>query len=217
MIHLAGEGLGEKIRRAREEIDIYGGEGVDGAIIEDYHCYDEELEEVLKKINPSRYNLVLGINSLRHPELSIERANHFGERFVQFDNVLGLEDRYVIDRSNHPEIVVLGGVRFKYTPPTGRSLDEDIAEGKQRCDTIVTTGEGTGIETPITKIISFRKRLGDVPLIVGAGVNSENIYEQLTIADGAIVGSYFKPNGDTTLPVDRKRVKDLMDAVRTLR
>ncbi|MFQ5531277.1 MAG: L-alanine exporter AlaE [Candidatus Nanoarchaeia archaeon] len=32
----------------------------------------------------------------------------------------------------------------------------------------------------------------------------ESAYEQLRIADGAIVESYFKPGGDTHLPIDRK-------------
>ena len=37
------------------------------------------------------------------------------------------------------------------------------------------------------------------------------------VCDGAIIGSYFKPNGDTQMPVDRIRVRELMDIVREVR
>jgi len=59
--------------------------------------------------------------------------------------------------------------------------------------------------------------MGNFPLIVGAGVTASNVYGQLIVTDGAIVGSYFKPNGDTQLPVDRAKVRELMEIVRGLR
>jgi len=217
MIHLAGKNQEDIIHRATEELKIYEEEGVDGAIIEDYHGTNEDFGFVLKTMPVEEFKLVLGINSLRTPYLSIEIAHHFKARFVQFDDVLGPEDRYQIERENYDYISVLGGVRFKYTPPTGNSLEEDLEQAKLRCDAIVTTGEGTGIETPIEKLRQFRNSLPNFPLIVGAGVNLDNAYEQLTITDGAIVGSYFKPEGNTHLPVDRKRVRDLMEIVRKLR
>ena len=45
---------------------------------------------------------------------------------------------------------------------------------------------------------------------------ASNVYEQLSVADGAIVGSYFK-NGNTENPVDAKRVRELMSEVVKLR
>lgn len=120
-------------------------------------------------------------------------------------------------RASFPDVAVLGGVRFKYTAPTGNLLEVDLREARSRCEAIVTTGEGTGIETPISKLQAFRKLLPDFPLIVGAGVNLSNIYDQLKLTDGAIIGSYFKPGGNTQLPVDRARVKDIMDIAREVR
>ena len=86
----------------------------------------------------------------------------------------------------------------------------------QICEAIVTTGDGTGIKTPIEKLRDFRRLIGSYPLVVGAGVDSKNAYEQLSVADGAIVGSFLK-NGDTQKPVDRGRVNELMSEVRRLR
>ena len=46
MIHLSGK---QVLERALHELCIYANEGVDGAIIENYHCRDlRVLEEVLR-------------------------------------------------------------------------------------------------------------------------------------------------------------------------
>ncbi len=109
--------------------------------------------------------------------------------------------------------MVFGGVRFKYIPSTGKTLKEDIYDGISKSDVIVTTGEGTGIETPTAKLLDFRNIMGEFPLVVGAGVNKDNIKEQMEIVDGAIVGSYVK-GGNTQNPVQRNLVRELVNLSR---
>jgi predicted TIM-barrel enzyme len=172
MIHLAGDSPDEKVNRALEELAIY------------------EEEDVHKVLNQSvrGFKIIRGVNLLSNPYSAFELASNFGAKFVQFDSVqrkhLMLRE-YERLRREFPNIAVLGGVRFKYTNSTGNSLEEDINDGKLRCDAIVTTGEGTGIETPIEKLRDFRAYLKDFQLIVGAGVNFKNVYEQLSVSDGA--------------------------------
>ena len=120
-------------------------------------------------------------------------------------------------RRRYSKIAVLGGVGFKYIKPTGNPIEQDLNEGKSRCEAIVTTGNGTGIETPIWKLKQYKEILKKFPLIVGAGVNLGNVSEQLKICDGAIIGSYFKPNSNTRLPVDKYKVRELMSAVKEVR
>jgi len=219
MIHLAGGNQNERISRALEELAIYEQEGVNGAIVEDYHGSFVDVEKTLKQ-SQSRFGLVIGINVLRNPYSSFELAQKYGARFVQFDSVQTRDldlNNYNKMRIKFPNIAVLGGIGFKYIPPTGNPLEVDLREGKSRCDAVVTTGDGTGLETPIAKLRQYRELLGDFPLIVGAGVNLENVYEQLQICDGAIIGSYFKPNGDTQLPINRIKVRNLMGVVNKLR
>ena len=220
MIHLAGNDQQDRIKRALEELIIYQEEGVDGAIIEDYHGNSKDVYEVLIASLAKGLSIVRGVNVLRNPYSAFELAFDFGARFIQFDSVqtpdLNLE-LYNKLRRQYPKLTVLGGVGFKYIKPTGNSLETDLKEGKSRCEAIVTTGTGTGIETPIEKLREYKKLLGDFPLIVGAGINLQNVSEQLQLCDGAIVGSYFKPDGNTHLPVDRKRVRDLIDRVMHLR
>ena len=47
MIHLAGSNKSERVRRALEELTIYEREGINGAIIEDYHGNFEDVENVV--------------------------------------------------------------------------------------------------------------------------------------------------------------------------
>lgn len=217
MIHLAGDGLDEKIKRAISELELYQEERIDGAIIEDYHANGFELAKAVKEISKRQWDIKLGINYLRNPEIAFELARENGLGFVQLDSVDGDLDEYALQRVNFPNLAVFGGVRFKYQPETGKTLEEDIAIGRLRCDAVVTTGEGTGIETPIEKLRDFKKYLGSFPFVVGAGVDSSNVYEQLRIADSAIIGSYFKPKKNTLLPLDRELVRDLMSIVKELR
>lgn len=219
MIHLAGNSEDEKVERVIEELSIYNEEGINGAIIEDYHGELSDIISTLRVCRTLNLNLVLGVNVLSNPYLGFHFSEIYNTKFVQFDSVqdkdLNLEN-YSLFRKNS-NALVLGGIRFKYQQPTGNSLEKDLEEGKFNCDIIVTTGDGTGQETPIQKLKDFKNYLGDFPLIVGAGVNHKNVLEQLSIADGAIVGSAFKPYQNTYEKVDRNLVRNFMDEVRKLR
>jgi len=217
MIHLSGKNNRDRVKRALEELTTYQEEGVDGAIIEDYHGTSQNVYETLKQSSLLRLKIIRGVNVLRNPYSAFKLAFNFGAKLIQFDSVqtpdLDLE-LYNQLRKEYPNTAVLGGVGFKYISPTGNPLETDLLEGKSRCEAIVTTGSGTGIETPVKKLREYKRLLGEFPLIVGAGVNLDNVQEQLQICDGAIVGSYFKPHGNTHLPIDRKKVKELMDVVK---
>jgi len=224
MIHLAGSSEVEHLERAIDEVRLYETAGLDGAIVEDYHGNIDDVKDVLEVLSVMKTKIQIGVNVLSNPYLSFELAKKYGASFVQFDTIQTSpgegkkrfdEEIYKSLRRDHQDICVLGGVRFKYIPSTGRTLEKDIADGMGKCEVIVTTGDGTGIETPLEKLKNFRTvMVYDVPLIVGAGVNYENVIEQLEIADGAIIGSYFK-NGQTHDPVQENLVKSLVDKVNT--
>ena len=54
------------------------------------------------------------------------------------------------------------------------------------------------------------KKTVKVPVIVGSGIKTSNIKEQMGIADGAIVGSSLKIDGVASNPVDKNKVIELM-------
>ena len=219
MLHMAGDYSQDKIMRAMGEMRIYQEEGVDGVIIENYHG---DVKDVMDVTRYSKwYDIIRGVNILGKPFESFVIAHQYRLPFIQLDSVqtqgLALSS-YNLFRDEHPNLVVLGGVGFKYTQPTGNPLEQDIREGMSRCEAIVTTGPATGIETPISKLKQFKEIMGpSFSLISGAGVTAENLREQAQYADGFIVGSYFKPNGNTQLKVDRTLVRKFMDVISDIR
>jgi len=220
MIHCAGNTPKEKTQRALEELTIYQEEGIDGAIVEDYHGEYEDVYQVLQSSKERYPGLVIGLNLLRKSYPVFGLAQTHGIRYIQFDSIPTSDittEIYDQKRREFPDLAILGGVGFKYIPATGNPLQHDLEKGRSRYDAIVTTGTGTGIETPLEKLRQYKSLLGQFPLIVGAGVTASNAYEQLSIADGAIVGSYFKSEGDTQSPVKRHKVRELMKIVRQLR
>jgi len=228
MIHLAGKNSKEKIERAKEELNIFEEEGINGALFEDFHGTPKDVFDVLGECMYLNKNVVLGANILKNPYEAFQFTdykNSFwrGVRFIQFDSVQTKdldEETYLYYKNQFP-CVVLGGVGFKYTGETGNSLDKDLVECMPRCEAIVTTGSGTGIETPMGKLETYRKEIDKIqrgfPLIVGAGITADNAYEQLMISDGAIVGSFLKYGNNTNNKIDRERVEMLMKVVRKVR
>lgn len=228
MIHLGGQ---NKLERATEEIDILVNCGIDGAIIENYHGDIDDVKDILHLLDKyqekDKLPLKIGINILPNEyNLAYAYAIAYELDFIQMDHVSGKYSNgkqlhvkdYMKFRERFPEISVLGGVWPKYyTPVPDSNLENDIEKGIKRCDAIVVTGQGTGHETSISKIGLFKAHCGQHPLIVGAGLTPGNVVEQLTIADGAIVGSCFKPYGRTYEKIQKTLVEEFMSEVKKLR
>lgn len=232
MIHLSGADVITKVERALAEIDIYTNEGVDGIIVENYHGSIDDVEEVLKNLKD--YRGYLGINILPNDfETALQLASQYNADFIQLDYVSGEyepntkldEERLVkaVELSGS-DTLILGGVWPKYYHPiAGSNMKKDVQNGALFCDAIVVTGSGTGKETPLDKIKLFREhlissdRFRNTPLIIGAGLDASNVGEQLPFADGAIVGSCFKPYKRTQEMISPELVKEFMDEVKKVR
>ncbi len=234
MIHLSGP---DTFQKALDEIKIYEEEGLYGFILENYHGTIDDVIEVLDYLKDNPSTIQVGINILPN---EYERCFALCKEyefisFIQLDYVSGnyintepIDRKVLIDKLfdyGIYHVKILGGVWPKYYRPVeGSDLKTDILNGLIRDTTcIVVTGEGTGSETPIEKIKQFREILDsdyqgeDTQLIVGAGLTPLNVREQLTIADGGIVGSTFKPNGRTHQMVDRNLVRVFMEEFRKIK
>lgn len=226
MLHLKGENHAERFERAKREIDHLWSNGVDAVIVENYFGDVNDVVAVCDHLRTVRPDVVFGVNVLKDDWLAFDIANEFGARFLQLDSVAGHlpvpEDHEFASRLAEAReasaAYVLGGVRFKYQPYlSGRSLEEDLRLGAQRCDAIVVTGDGTGLQTPTSKTAEFRSVLGaDFPLVVGAGVTPENCATTLAQADAVIVGSYLKDTYIDSGDVDPDHVRVFVGAVRQL-
>lgn len=236
MIHLSGDNS-NRVERALAEIAIYKEEGLYGCIIENYHGSVDDVENVLLSLmfssNTFVDNFKIGINILPNEyKKSFELAKRYSVDFIQLDYISGkynpnisLNEDYFLSCSNqNSDVKVFGGVWPKYYQPIdGSDLGDDIVEGLFLCDGIVVTGEGTGKETSLDKIKKFGVEIASssiyhkTPLIIGAGLDASNVVEQLEFAQGAIVGSCFKPFKRTQEMVSRELVKEFMNEIKKIK
>lgn len=226
VIHLKGENEQDIRDRAKREIQLYVDGGLDGIIAEDYFGPYPQLEWVLGYLKEQKLPIPYGVNCLNFDSLGFRLAREMECDFLQLDSVVGhvkprdeasLDAFFALERPRTPTLV-MGGVRFKYQPVLSEhSLEEDLKTAMGRCDCVCVTGDGTGMQTPLEKLAQFRAGIGSFPLVVCSGLNADNCMEQLRIADGAVVGSFFKDTGKDTGDVDPARIKLLMDKVHQLR
>ena len=222
MLHLMGDNRECVLKHALHETEQMISSGVSGVIIENYFGSVDDVEYVLSFFSKEMKDLIYGVNVLNNANLGFEFAKEYSAKFVQLDSISGhlsptkdkIFNKFIEKQRENYSGYVLGGVRFKYQPyKSGRSLAEDLLIGKSRCDAIVVTGKATGVETSTQKIIEFRSLIGDFPLFVGAGMTVDSCIEKLTIADGAIVGSYFKEGHVDTGEVNLQYVQEFMKVV----
>ena len=225
MLHFKGDSRKDKLERCLREAEIYRENGVDAMIVEDYFGDSDDVRAGLEMLS-QKGGFTLGVNVLDNWELSWEYAKEYGARFIQVDSVAGhltpkedipygeMIDRYMKEGGMY----VIGGVRFKYKPVcSGNDVETDLRIGMKRCHAIAVTGEGTGMDSPTQKIIDFRNIVGDFPLVVAAGMTADTVFEKLSLADAAIVGSTFKDTRKDTGDVCAAHVKEFMDKVFELR
>jgi predicted TIM-barrel enzyme len=226
MLHGRGEGDVQVLDIAREELELYRAGGVDAVIVENYFCTPKQTEMMLDYVAKNHGNLVYGVNLLDNDELNFALARDYSCDFMQIDSVCGHvppeEDGTLAEflhRSRESTgALLIGGIRFKYQPyRSGRTLEDDLRLGMERCDAVAVTGDYTGQETDNAKIQAFRNIIGAFPLVVAAGVTPQNLGRQLVSGDACIVGSYFKRGHDAKNELDPANIAEFMDAVAKVR
>src|ERR687889_290998 len=86
-------------------------------------------------------------------------------------------------------------------------------------DALCVSGPITGQPADASGLADVAQAVRDsgVPVLVNTGFRASNARELLQFTDGAIVGSSLKTDGVTWNPVDRARVRELMDVVHEVR
>ncbi len=79
-------------------------------------------------------------------------------------------------------------------------------------DALIISGRMTGDAPDLAKVRQARALAGTRPLLLGSGTDAQNIAAFMEVADGVIVGSSIKADGDIVNPVDVKRVRRLVHA-----
>jgi membrane complex biogenesis BtpA family protein len=132
---------------------------------------------------------------------------------VQSDAYGTLRDRRLLGI----DVAILADVGGKHAVPLAPVETEQVARDlvhRGLADALVVSGAATGQATPLGEVKRVRSAVPDVPLLIGSGVTAETAAELLSVADGLIVGTSVKRDGDVRQPVDRARVEKLVAAAR---
>jgi len=84
-------------------------------------------------------------------------------------------------------------------------------------DAVLVSGPLTGEPAEMSDLAAVREAVPDVPVLANTGVTIDTVADVLSIADGCIVGTHFKRDGNTWNAVDRDRVARFMDRVGEVR
>ena len=76
-------------------------------------------------------------------------------------------------------------------------------------DGVIVTSQFTGLNPQKNDLIKAR-RATTLPVLIGSGMTADNIQEYLPLADGFIVGSYFRKNGKFLETLEPERLNTFM-------
>lgn len=116
-----------------------------------------------------------------------------------------------------PDVAILADVMVKHaSPPPGLDLQRAARDAWERgwADALIVSGGGTGEPTSVEDVRRVKAAVPVAVVLVGSGVTAGAVQEVLALADGAIVGSALQHDGVAGSPVDPRRVRDFVDAVR---
>lgn len=176
----------------------------------------------------------LGVNVLRNDGLSaLSIALATGAQFIRVNVLSGarLTDQGIIEscayellRSrkdlNAGHIAVMADVEVKHSYPLAPvSTEQEVADlfDRSLASAVIVSGGGTGAAVDMGKLRKVKEQAGMRPVILGSGVTEASMGQLLAIADGAIVGTTFKADGDVSKKVDRNRVESFMAEYARLR
>lgn len=83
-------------------------------------------------------------------------------------------------------------------------------------DVIAVSGPMTGEGVDGSELARVKAAV-NVPVFANTGVRIDTVADILAVADGVVIGTHLKRDGDTWNPVDPERVRRFMDRVRSLR
>lgn len=116
---------------------------------------------------------------------------------------------------NHVQI--LADVLVKHAVPLGNLALTDVARDtveRGLADALIVSGVGTGHPTAAQDVAVVRRACPRARILLGSGVSVSNIADYQSLADGFIVASSLKRNGQLDQPVDVRRVRRLAALIR---
>lgn len=124
------------------------------------------------------------------------------------------------DRLGRPDMAMLYNVSAEFAC----SLDQRSLPDRARSavfssipDAVLVSGQITGEAAALSDLEAVKSVLPDTPVLANTGVKHETVQDVLSVADGCIVGSSLKVDGDTWNPIDQERATEFMALARKAR
>jgi membrane complex biogenesis BtpA family protein len=234
-------GLDKIIELARADLLALQEGGVDGVLISNefslpYLTKTEPITAIAmaRVIGELRSEIKIpyGVNVLWDATASIDLAVATGAKFVReiftgvYASDFGLWDTNVGQVARHRMAVSGEDVKllFNIVPEAAnyvgsRSIEQITKSTVFNCqpDGLCVSGLTAGAATDSSILAKVKENAGSTPVVVNTGVTDRTAVELLSIADAAIVGTYFKKDGIFENATDAKRVEKLMAEVRQMR
>jgi len=180
----------------------------------------------------NQIKIPFGVNVLWDPIASLDLAAVTGASFVReiftgvYASDFGLWNTNCGQVIRHQHSIGAQDVRlfFNILPEAAAYIsNRDLASIARstvfntKPDAICISGLIAGEETSLDSLRIVKEAIPNTPIVVNTGVNSNNVSDQLAVADAAIVGTTFKKNGVFENSVDVDRVSALMSIVHNAR
>ncbi|MCT8997507.1 BtpA/SgcQ family protein [Chelativorans intermedius] len=179
-----------------------------------------------------RISIPFGVNVLWDPTATVALAAATGAAFVReiftgtyasdmgpWTPDAGRAMRYR-DRLHRSDLAMLYNISAEFAYSLDRRSLPDRARSavfSSIPDAILVSGQITGEAAALSDLEGVKKVLPDTPVLANTGVRHETVGAVLGIADGCIVGSSLKVDGNTWNPVDPERAAEFMRLARAAR
>ena len=188
---------------------------------------------VAKAIRDGVPSIPLGICVLQSDAIAAISIAHVVE--AEFVRVPYYTETYVVDagimescaaealrfrRLLGSDALIFADVHIKHGYPLSQRPIEDSADdavNRGLADVVIVTGKKTGGPTNREDIVNVKARIPDWPVFAGSGVSVGDAHRILSVADGAIVGTSLKENGDTNKPIDVAKAREIIRLVQQIR
>ena len=187
-----------------------------------------EVTNLVTRRNPRRERVLVGINVLRNDaKAGLAVAFAAGADFIRVNVHVGAmaTDQGILEGKAYEtlryrkqigaETFIVADVFVKHAVPVGPA---DLAGAARdtwergRADALVVSGSSTGLPPSVQDIVTVKRAVPRAPVLVGSGLDLDNLPAFVPVCEGAIVGTSIKRDGVVTNPVDPDRAAALVRA-----
>lgn len=233
-----GQGIGPILDHVHRDVELLVDAGFDAVLFCNENDRPYELDagpesaafmtRVVTECRPT--TIPYGVDFLWDPKIALAAAVSTGASFMRevttgvWESDMGLWNtncaRTLRDRRNldRDDLAVLMNITPEFASPIGTRSASSIARStviSSLADGILVSGPMAGAGPDVETVAAVRDAVPEaVPVLLNTGAKAETIAKFLEVADGVIVGSALKVDGDTWNPVDPAAAGAFVEAAR---